>query len=231
MGFKTALGPDIEDDYHNFTALNIPPEHPARQLHDTFYLKKNKNGQKNLLRTHTSPVQIRTLENTKPPLKIIAPGRAYRADSDITHTPMFHQIEGLCIDKDVNMSHLKGCILDFCHEYFDIEDLPVRFRPSFFPFTEPSAEVDIGCYKNKKEIKIGTGGDWLEIMGCGMVNLNVLKNCKVDTKKFQGFAFGMGVERMAMLKYGISDLRSFFESDLKWLKNFGFSVFDNIEKV
>ena len=231
MGFKTVLGPDIEDDYHNFTALNIPPEHPARQLHDTFYLKKNRNDQKNLLRTHTSPVQIRILEDTKPPLKIIAPGRTYRADSDITHTPMFHQIEGLYIDKDVNMSHLKGCILDFCREYFDIEDLPVRFRPSFFPFTEPSAEVDIGCYKNKNEIKIGTGGDWLEIMGCGMVNLNVLKNCKVNTKKFQGFAFGMGVERMAMLKYGIPDLRSFFESDLKWLKNFGFSVFDNIEKV
>jgi len=148
MGFETALGPDIEDDYHNFTALNIPPEHPARQLHDTFYLKKNSK----LLRTHTSPVQIRTLEKIKPPLKIIAPGRTYRADSDMTHTPMFHQIEGLCLDTNVNMSHLKGCIMDFCREFFEIDDLPVRFRPSFFPFTEPSAEIDIGCFKDKKKI-------------------------------------------------------------------------------
>ena len=228
MGFETVLGPDIEDDYHNFTALNIPPEHPARQLHDTFYLKNNNNE---LLRTHTSPVQIRTLEKKKPPLKIIAPGRTYRADSDMTHTPMFHQIEGLCLDKNINMGHLKGCIMDFCKEFFEINDLPVRFRPSFFPFTEPSAEIDIGCFKNKQEIKIGYGGNWLEIMGCGMVHNKVLKFCKVDSNKYQGFAFGVGVERLAMLKYGISDLRSFFDSDIKWLNNFGFSIFENIEKI
>ena len=228
MGFETVLGPDIEDDYHNFTALNIPPEHPARQLHDTFYLKGKNNK---LLRTHTSPVQIRTLEKKKPPLKIIAPGRTYRADSDMTHTPMFHQVEGLCLDKDINMSHLKGCIMDFCREFFEINDLPVRFRPSFFPFTEPSAEVDIGCFKDKKQIKIGSGGSWLEIMGCGMVHNKVLKYSKVDTSKYQGFAFGLGVERLAMLKYGISDLRSFFDSDIKWLNNFGFSIFENIEKI
>jgi len=228
MGFETALGPDIEDDYHNFTALNIPPEHPARQLHDTFYIKGKNNR---LLRTHTSPVQIRTLEKKKPPLRIIAPGRTYRADSDMTHTPMFHQVEGLCLEKNINMSHLKGCILDFCREFFEINDLPVRFRPSFFPFTEPSAEIDIGCFKNKEEIKIGKGGSWLEIMGCGMVHNRVLKYCKVDSKKYQGFAFGVGVERLAMLKYGISDLRSFFESDMKWLDNFGFSIFENIEKI
>ena len=185
MGFESAIGPDIEDDFHNFTALNIPPEHPARQLHDTFYLEKKKTDQLKLLRTHTSPVQIRTMQKKKPPLRIIAPGRTYRADSDITHTPMFHQIEGLCIDQQINMSHLKGCILDFCREYFEITDLPVRFRPSFFPFTEPSAEVDIGCFKNKNDIKIGRGGSWLEIMGCGMVNINVLKHCNIDSKKFQ----------------------------------------------
>ena len=228
MGFDTALGPDIEDDFHNFTALNISEDHPARQLHDTFYFK---NDNKMLLRTHTSPVQIRTMQKTKPPLRIIAPGRTYRADSDMTHTPMFHQIEGLCIDTNINMSHLKGCVLDFCREFFELDNLPIRFRPSFFPFTEPSAEIDIGCHKNKEEIVIGKGGSWLEIMGCGMVHPRVLKYCKVDSNKYQGFAFGMGVERMAMLKYGIPDLRSFFDSDLKWLKNFGFSVFENIEKI
>ena len=174
MGFETALGPDIEDDYHNFTALNIPPEHPARQLHDTFYIKDKNNK---LLRTHTSPVQIRTLEKKKPPLRIIAPGRTYRADSDMTHTPMFHQVEGLYLDTNVNMSQLKGCIMDFCREFFEIDDLPIRFRPSFFPFTEPSAEVDIGCFKDKKQIKIGNGGNWLEIMGCGMVHNKVLQYC------------------------------------------------------
>ena len=228
MGFKIALGPDIEDDYHNFTALNIPPEHPARQLHDTFYLKGKNNK---LLRTHTSPVQIRTLEKRKPPLKIIAPGRTYRADSDMTHTPMFHQIEGLCLDTNIKMSHLKGCIMDFSREFFEIDDLPVRFRPSFFPFTEPSAEIDIGCFKDKKQIRIGNGGSWLEIMGCGMVHNKVLKYCKVDSNKYQGFAFGVGVERLAMLKYEIPDLRSFFDSDIKWLNNFGFSIFENIEKI
>jgi phenylalanyl-tRNA synthetase alpha chain len=228
MGFETALGPDIEDDYHNFTALNIPPEHPARQLHDTFYIKGKNNK---LLRTHTSPVQIRTLEKKKPPLRIIAPGRTYRADSDMTHTPMFHQVEGLYLDVNVNMSQLKGCIMDFCREFFEIDDLPVRFRPSFFPFTEPSAEIDIGCFKDKKQIRIGNGGNWLEIMGCGMVHNKVLKYCKINSNKYQGFAFGLGVERLAMLKYGISDLRSFFDSDIKWLNNFGFLTFDNIEKI
>ena len=228
MGFETALGPDIEDDFHNFTALNIPPEHPAHQLHDTFYIKDKNNK---LLRTHTSPVQIRTLEKKKPPLRIIAPGRTYRADSDMTHTPMFHQVEGLYLDTNVNMSQLKGCIMDFCREFFEIDDLPVRFRPSFFPFTEPSAEVDIGCFKDKKQIRIGNGGNWLEIMGCGMVHNKVLKYCKINSNKYQGFAFGLGVERLAMLKYGISDLRSFFDSDIKWLNNFGFLTFENIEKI
>ena len=228
IGFSVEEGPDVESEYYNFSALNTPENHPARDMHDTFYLDQSKDL---LLRTHTSPVQIRTMLKSKPPFKIIAPGRTYRADSDMTHTPMFHQIEGLCLDKNINMGHLKGCIMDFCKEFFEINDLPVRFRPSFFPFTEPSAEIDIGCFKNKQEIKIGNGGNWLEIMGCGMVHNKVLKFCKVDSNKYQGFAFGVGVERLAMLKYGISDLRSFFDSDIKWLNNFGFSIFENIEKI
>jgi phenylalanyl-tRNA synthetase alpha chain len=229
LGFAVAEGPDIEDDEHNFDALNIPLSHPARQMHDTFYLPEGK-----LLRTHTSPVQIRTMRTGKPPFRFIAPGNTYRCDSDITHTPMFHQVEGFVIDKNIHMGHLKGCIIEFLKTFFELEQVPVRFRPSFFPFTEPSAEVDIGCKRSKDELKIGEGSDqgfaqegyagqsWLEVMGCGMVHPNVLKNCGIDPNEWQGFAFGMGVERLAMLKYGIPDLRTFFESDVRWLKHYGF---------
>ena len=218
MGFSVAEGPDIEDDYHNFEALNFPANHPARQMHDTFYLQ---GGQ--LLRTHTSPVQIRAMQNSKPPFRVIAPGTTYRCDSDLTHTPMFHQVEGFVIDKAIHMGHLKGCLIEFLKAFFEVDDVPVRFRPSFFPFTEPSAEVDIGCSRNKDEIKIGAGQDWLEVMGCGMVHPNVLRKCNLDPNEWQGFAFGMGVERLAMLKYGIPDLRTFFESDVRWLKHYGFA--------
>jgi len=222
MGFTVAEGPDIEDDFHNFTALNIPPEHPARQMHDTFYLPERADGARLLLRTHTSPVQVRTMQRTPPPLRIIAPGRTYRCDSDMTHTPMFHQVEGLVVDETTHMGHLKGCIVEFCRAFFQVSDLPVRFRPSFFPFTEPSAEVDIGCSRKSGELKLGNYGDWLEIMGCGMVHPRVLDACGIDPKRYQGFAFGMGIERIAMLKYGIPDLRTFFEADLRWLKHYGF---------
>lgn len=226
MGFTVADGPEIEDDFHNFTALNIPEEHPARQMHDTFYFPKDKNGKQNLLRTHTSPVQIRYMENNKPPFKIIAPGRTYRCDSDITHSPMFHQVEGLYIGKGVNMAHLKGCLIQFVQAFFGIDNVPVRFRPSFFPFTEPSAEMDIGCTRAGGELKIGEGKGWMEILGCGMVHPNVLKNAGIDSDKWQGFAFGLGIERLAMLKYGIPDLRTFFESDARWLDHYGFSPLD-----
>ncbi|HAT35479.1 MAG TPA: phenylalanine--tRNA ligase subunit alpha [Rhodospirillaceae bacterium] len=222
MGFAVAEGPEIEDDFHNFTALNIPPEHPARQMHDTFYLPEKDDGSRLVLRTHTSPVQIRTMRSTEPPLRIIAPGRTYRCDSDMTHTPMFHQIEGLVIDKSTHFGHLKGCLLNFLSAFFEVDDLPLRFRPSFFPFTEPSAEVDIGCSRDGGELKIGGGEDWMEILGCGMVHPNVLKACEIDPEEYQGFAFGLGVERMAMLKYGIPDLRTFFDADLRWLKHYGF---------
>ncbi|CAK0775344.1 phenylalanine--tRNA ligase subunit alpha [uncultured Gammaproteobacteria bacterium] len=226
MGFTVAEGPDVEGDFYNFTALNIPPEHPARQMHDTFYLPDAADGTQRVLRTHTSPVQIRTMMTTKPPIRIIAPGRTYRSDYDMTHTPMFHQIEGLVIDESTHMGHLKGCLIEFCRAFFDIDDLPVRFRPSFFPFTEPSAEVDIGCSRAGGELKIGAGADWLEILGCGMVHPKVLENCGIDSTRYQGFAFGMGVERLAMLKYGIPDLRTFFEADLRWLKHYGFLPLD-----
>ncbi|OIR00814.1 phenylalanine--tRNA ligase alpha subunit [mine drainage metagenome] len=226
MGFSVAEGPDIEDDFHNFTALNIPLEHPARQMHDTFYFGARDDGSRHLLRTHTSPVQIRTMLASKPPIRIIAPGRTYRCDSDMTHTPMFHQIEGLVIDKATHMGHLKGCLMEFVTTFFEVEEVPVRFRPSFFPFTEPSAEVDIGCSRQGGELKIGKGSGWLEIGGSGMVHPNVLKACGLDPDEYQGFAFGMGVERMAMLKYGIPDLRTFFESDLRWLKHYGFLPLD-----
>ncbi len=226
MGFQVAEGPDIEDDWYNFTALNIPPEHPARQEMDTFYLPGAKDGHRLVLRTHTSPVQIRTMQERAPPLRIIVPGRTYRCDSDATHSPMFHQVEGLMVDESTHFGHLKGCLIEFCRAYFGIEDLPVRFRPSYFPFTEPSAEVDIGCSRAGGELKIGRGGDWLEILGCGMVNPKVLENCGVDSARFQGFAFGVGLERIAMLKYGIADLRTFFESDLRWLRHFGFAALD-----
>jgi len=226
MGFTVAEGPDIEDDFHNFTALNFPLGHPAREMHDTFYLPNDERetgeAQKKLLRTHTSTVQIRHMLNNKPPCKIICMGRVYRADWDITHTPVFHQMEGLVIDKSVNMGHLKGCLMDFVRTYFEISDLPVRFRPSFFPFTEPSAEMDIGYSRKNGEFKIGAGESWMEILGCGMVHPNVIKNCGLDPDEYQGFAFGMGVERIAMLKFGIPDLRSFFDSDTRWLTHYGF---------
>ena len=226
MGFKVAEGPDIEDDFHNFTALNIPPEHPARQMHDTFYFNQRDDGTRHLLRTHTSPVQIRTMIESKPPIRIIAPGRTYRCDSDMTHTPMFHQIEGLVIDEATHMGHLKGCLTEFVRAFFQVDDVPVRFRPSFFPFTEPSAEVDIGCSREGGELKIGKGKGWLEILGCGMVHPNVLRSCNIDPDKYQGFAFGLGVERVAMLKYGIPDLRTFFDADIRWLEHYGFNPQD-----
>ena len=223
MGFSVAEGPDIEDDFHNFTALNIPEEHPARQDHDTFYLPPREDGGARLvLRTHTSPVQIRTMLNAKPPIRIIVPGRTFRADSDATHSPMFHQVEGLVIDESTHMGHLKGTLISFCRAFFGIEDLPVRFRPSYFPFTEPSAEVDIGCSREGGQLKIGHGQDWLEILGSGMVHPKVLENCGIDPARYQGFAFGMGIERIAMLKYGIPDLRPMFDSDLRWLRHYGF---------
>ncbi len=226
MGFTVAEGPDIESDYYNFTALNIPPEHPARQEHDTFYLTPDDEGRRKVLRTHTSPVQIRTMETIRPPIRIIAPGRTYRSDHDATHSPMFHQCEGLVIGKDIHMGHLKGCLIDFCRAFFGVDDLPVRFRPSYFPFTEPSAEVDIGCTREGGGLKIGAGDDWLEILGSGMVNPRVLENCGIDPNEYQGFAFGMGLERIAMLKYGIPDLRPFYDSDLRWMRHYGFLPFD-----
>ncbi|PPR29329.1 MAG: Phenylalanine--tRNA ligase alpha subunit [Alphaproteobacteria bacterium MarineAlpha9_Bin2] len=222
FGFSVETGPEIEDDYNNFTALNIPEDHPARQDHDTFYLSRSDNQKRKLLRTHTSPVQIRTMKNKKPPIRIIAPGRTFRCDDDATHSPMFHQVEGLAIEKNINMGHLKGLIEEFCRIFFDEEVLPIRFRPSYFPFTEPSAEVDIGCDKKDQKLSVGKGKDWLEVMGCGMVHPQVLINCKINPEEWQGFAFGLGVERFAMLKYGISDLRNFYEGDVRWLNHYGF---------
>jgi phenylalanyl-tRNA synthetase alpha chain len=226
MGFTIAEGPDIEDDFHNFTALNIPPEHPARQMQDTFYLPPRPDGMPMVLRTHTSPVQIRTMQDTPPPHRIVVPGRTYRSDSDQTHTPMFHQIEGLVIGKDIHMGHLKGTLQAFCEAFFEVENLRIRFRPSYFPFTEPSAEVDIGCSYEGGNIRIGEGDDWLEILGCGMVNPRVLEACDVDPNEWQGFAWGMGIDRIAMLKYGIPDLRAFFDCDLRWLHHYGFVPLD-----
>jgi len=222
MGFAVAEGPHIEDDFHNFTALNIPEVHPARQEMDTFYMRPASDGSRKVLRTHTSPVQIRTMLSQKPPIRIIVPGRTFRADHDATHSPMFHQVEGLVIDKTSHMGHLKGTLTAFCRAFFGVDDLPLRFRPSYFPFTEPSAEVDIGCSREGGELKIGPGKDWLEILGCGMVHPRVLANCGIDPSEYQGFAFGMGIERIAMLKYGFPDLRIFYESDLRWLKHYGF---------
>ena len=226
MGFVVAEGPNIEEDWYNFTALNIPVDHPARQEHDTFYVNAEKEEQRMVLRTHTSPVQIRTMQSQEPPIRIIVPGRTYRCDHDATHSPMFHQIEGLVIDEKTHMGHLKGCLIEMCRAYFGIDELPVRFRPSYFPFTEPSAEVDIGCSFEGGTLKIGNFDDWLEILGSGMVNPNVLENCGIDSTKYQGFAFGMGIERMAMLKYGIPDLRTFYDTDLRWLKHYGFQPLD-----
>ena len=226
MGFVVAEGPDIEEDWYNFTALNIPIDHPARQEHDTFYVNAEKAGERMVLRTHTSPVQIRTMQTQELPIRIIVPGRTYRCDHDATHSPMFHQIEGLVIDEVTHMGHLKGCLIEMCRAFFGVDELPVRFRPSYFPFTEPSAEVDIGCSFEGGTLKIGNFDDWLEILGSGMVNPNVLENCGIDSAKYQGFAFGMGIERMAMLKYGVPDLRTFYDTDLRWLKHYGFQPLD-----
>lgn len=221
MGFQVKEGPHIEEDFYNFDALNIPSTHPARQDHDTFYVPDHEGG-KRVLRTHTSPVQIRSMLEEGAPLQIIAPGRTYRADHDQTHTPMFHQVEGLMIGKDITMGHLKGCLTEFLRLFFGQDDLPIRLRPSYFPFTEPSAEIDIGCKRTKDSIDIGHGEDWLEILGCGMVHPKVLRHGNIDPEQYQGFAFGMGVERIAMLKYGIPDLRTFFENDRRWIQHYGF---------
>ena len=226
MGFTVAEGPDIEDDWLNFGALNIPDEHPARQEHDTFYLPAGDGETRPVLRTHTSPVQIRHMLKSEPPIRIIAPGRTYRSDSDLTHTPMFHQVEGLVIDETTHMGHLKGCLRDFIEAFFGVEDVPMRFRPSYFPFTSPSMEVDIGCSFSGGKLTIGGDGDWLEILGSGMVHPNVLRNGGIDPDAYQGFAFGLGIDRLAMLKYAIPDLRGFFDADLRWLGHYGFRSVD-----
>jgi phenylalanyl-tRNA synthetase alpha chain len=225
MGFAVAEGPDIEDDFHNFTALNFPPKHPAREMHDTFFFQPNAAGERMLLRTHTSPVQVRTMLSQKPPIRIIAPGRTYRKDSDQTHSPMFHQIEGLVIGEDINMGHLKWTLETMIGRFFETDTVTSRFRPHHFPFTEPSAEMDIQCDRSGGELKIGQGSDWLEILGCGMVHPNVLSACGIDPDAYQGFAFGLGVDRLAMLKYGVPDLRDMFASDTRWLAHYGFSPF------
>jgi phenylalanyl-tRNA synthetase alpha chain len=224
LGFAVAEGPHIEDDFHNFTALNIPPEHPARQEHDTFYFHEKADGSRMVLRTHTSPVQIRTMLTQKPPIRIIAPGRTFRNDSDMTHTPMFNQIEGLVIDETTHMGHLKWILAEFCKSFFEIDEVKMRFRASHFPFTEPSMEVDINCSWEGGQVKIGQGSSWLEILGSGMVHPNVIKAGGLDPDKYQGYAFGMGLDRIAMLKYGIPDLRAFFEADLRWLRHYGFKA-------
>ncbi|MES1156252.1 MAG: phenylalanine--tRNA ligase subunit alpha [Alphaproteobacteria bacterium] len=225
MGFALEEGPDIESDWYNFTALNFPPKHPARDMHDTFFLPTDEKGERKVLRTHTSPVQIRTMMKQKPPIRMICMGRTFRKDSDATHTPMFHQIEGLVIDETTNMADLKGTLMAFIKAYFEVDDVEVRFRPHHFPFTEPSAEMDVRCDRSGGQLKIGQGEDWLEILGCGMVHPNVIKNCGLDPEKHQGYAFGLGVDRLAMLKYGMSDLRAFFDADTRWLKHYGFSPY------
>jgi phenylalanyl-tRNA synthetase alpha chain len=226
MGFAVAEGPDVETDDYNFTKLNFPVGHPAREMHDTFFLNQKPDGSRLLLRTHTSPVQVRTMLAEKPPIRVICPGRTYRRDSDQTHTPMFHQVEGLIIDEDSHLGHLKWILAEFCKAFFEVDDVKMRFRPSFFPFTEPSLEVDIQCRRDKGEIRFGQGDDWLEILGCGMVHPNVLRNCGIDPDRYQGFAWGMGIDRIAMLKYGMHDLRAFFESDVRWLSHYGFRPLD-----
>ncbi len=228
MGFAVAEGPEIEDDWHNFTALNIPETHPARAMHDTFYFPDDKavDGKKMLLRTHTSPVQIRTMLNQKPPIRIIAPGRVYRSDSDATHTPMFHQIEGLVIDKGIHLGHLKWTLETFLKAFFERDDVVLRLRPSYFPFTEPSAEVDVGYTVVNGKRVIGGSEGWMEVLGSGMVHPRVIEACGLDPNEYQGFAFGTGVDRLAMLKYGMDDLRAFFDGDLRWLKHYGFAALD-----
>jgi phenylalanyl-tRNA synthetase alpha chain len=226
MGFAVAEGPDIETDDYNFTMLNFPLSHPARDMHDTFYFHPKPDGTRMLLRTHTSPVQIRTMLAQKPPIRVIIPGRTYRSDSDQTHTPMFHQVEGLVIDKQSHLGHLKWVLQEFCKAFFEVDQVKMRFRPSYFPFTEPSLEVDIQCRRDKGEVRFGEGDEWMEILGCGMVHPNVLRNCGLDPDEYQGFAWGMGIDRIAMLKYGMPDLRSFFEADVRWLAHYGFRPLD-----
>ena len=228
MGFSVAEGPQIESDWYNFDALNIPPHHPARQEFDTFYMHRDEgdNRPPHVLRTHTSPVQIRALEAHGAPIRVIAPGRVYRSDYDQTHTPMFHQVEGLAIDKDISMANLKWCLEEFCRAFFEVDNVELRFRASHFPFTEPSAEVDLRCSWENGQLKVGEGDDWMEILGSGMVHPKVLQSAGVDPDKWQGFAFGLGIDRLAMLKYGIPDLRAFFDSDLRWLRHYGFASLD-----
>ncbi|MGA7383845.1 MAG: phenylalanine--tRNA ligase subunit alpha [Methylocella sp.] len=226
MGFAIAEGPDIETDDYNFTKLNFPPDHPARDMHATFFFNPGPDGARKLLRTHTSPVQVRTMLTQKPPIRIICPGRVYRCDSDQTHTPMFHQVEGLVIDRSAHLGHLKWILEEFCKAFFEVADVKMRFRPSYFPFTEPSMEVDIRCSRKGGEMRFGEGEDWLEILGCGMVHPNVLRNCGLDPGIYQGFAWGVGVDRIAMLKYGMPDLRAFFEADIRWLNHYGFRPLD-----
>jgi phenylalanyl-tRNA synthetase alpha chain len=237
LGFGLAEGPDIEDDFHNFTALNFPPKHPAREMHDTFWLPPDEHGERKVLRTHTSPVQVRVMQKIneslpgwiangqEPPIRVIVPGRTYRSDSDATHSPMFHQLEGLVIGKDIHMGHLKWTLETFIARFFETPLVETRFRPHHFPFTEPSAELDVRCDRSGGEIKIGQGDDWLEVVGCGMVHPNILKNCGLDPDVWQGFAFGFGIDRLGMLKYGIPDLRDMFSSDVRWLQHYGFSAF------
>ena len=226
MGFAIAEGPDIETDDHNFTKLNFPEGHPAREMHDTFFFNPKPDGSRMLLRTHTSPVQVRTMLSQKPPIRVICPGRTYRIDSDSTHTPQFHQVEGLVIDKGSHLGHLKWILHEFCKAFFEVDHIGMRFRPSFFPFTEPSLEVDLQCRRDASGIRFGEGEDWMEILGCGMVHPNVLTACGIDPDIYQGFAWGMGIDRIAMLKYGISDLRQMFDSDARWLNHYGFKPLD-----
>jgi len=226
LGFAVAEGPDIENDYYNFTALNFPEGHPAREMHDTFFFNPGPDGERKLLRTHTSPVQIRTMETQSPPIRVIIPGRTYRMDSDQTHTPMFHQVEGLVLDETSHIGHLKWILEEFCRAFFEVEKVEMRFRPSFFPFTEPSMEVDIRCARVGNEIRFGEGDDWLEILGCGMVHPNVIRHGGLDPEKVQGFAWGIGIDRIAMLKYGMPDLRAFFDADIRWLDHYGFRPLD-----
>jgi phenylalanyl-tRNA synthetase alpha chain len=226
MGFAIVEGPDIETDDYNFTKLNFPEGHPAREMHDTFYFNPKPDGSRLLLRTHTSPVQIRTMLAKPPPIRVIIPGRTYRSDSDQTHTPMFHQVEGLVIDRGSHLGHMKWILQEFCKAFFEVDQVKMRFRPSFFPFTEPSLEVDVQCRRDKGEIRFGEGEDWLEILGCGMIHPNVMRNCGLDPDEYQGFAWGMGIDRIAMLKYGMPDLRAFFEADMRWLAHYGFRPLD-----
>lgn len=226
MGFSVAEGPEIETDYYNFTALNFPEGHPAREMHDTFFMQEDEKGERKVLRTHTSPVQIRTMENQEPPIRIIIPGKTYRCDADATHSPMFHQLEGLVVDKNSNIANLKWVLEEFCKSFFEVDNVNMRFRPSFFPFTEPSLEVDIQCDRSGNEVKFGEGTDWMEILGCGMVHPNVLRAGGLDPDVYQGFAWGIGIDRIAMLKYGMPDLRAFFDADVRWMKHYGFRPLD-----